>query len=100
MPIQPTALSSAVTKTLSRTAALINLSGPHLARSESCELAALDNCSELEKIFSIALQEPFQCERGGARISHHLWVPATKKIFVSAEGLEYHTPCGCPKPMA
>jgi len=79
MPIHPTALSKAVTNTLSRTAVLINLYGPRLAGSKSCELAALDICSELAKIFSSSSLEPFQCERGGARISHPLWMPETKK---------------------
>lgn len=100
MPIQLTALSSAVTNTLSRTAALIDLYGPRLAGSECCELAALDICSKLEKICSSASLEPFQCERGGVRMSHPLWVPETKKIFVSAVGFGCHTLCGCPKPMA
>jgi hypothetical protein len=50
MPIQPTALSKAVMNTLSRAAALIDLYGPRLAGSRSCELAAKDICSDLAQI--------------------------------------------------
>jgi hypothetical protein len=80
MPIQPTVLSQAVTYALSRTATLIDLYGPRLAGSECCELAPLDICSKLEKICSSASLKPFQCERGGVRMSHPLWVPETNGL--------------------
>jgi hypothetical protein len=64
MPIQPTALSKAVTYALSRTAVLINLSGPHLAGSKRCALAAKDICSDLSQICGKASLEQFETHTG------------------------------------
>ena len=47
MPIHPITLTQAVNNTLSRTSALIDLYGPRLAGSKSCELAAEDICFEI-----------------------------------------------------
>jgi aminopeptidase YwaD len=64
MPIHPTVLSQAVNHTLSRTAALIDLFGPRLAGSQSCELAAKAIHAELAKICGSASLEPFQTHPG------------------------------------
>jgi len=64
MPIQPTVLANAVTNTLSRTAALIDLYGPRLAGSRSCALVAKDICSDLAQICGKASLEQFETHTG------------------------------------
>ncbi len=64
MPIQPSILSQAVQNTLSRTAALIDLYGPRLAGSRSCELAARDIYSDFIQGCGNCTFETFQTHPG------------------------------------
>ena len=64
MPIHPDILSRAVKNTLSRTAELIDLYGPRLAGSKSCEQAAKDICADFTRVCGNASLEPFQTHPG------------------------------------
>jgi hypothetical protein len=91
MTIHPDILSQAVRNTLSRTAALIDLYGPRLAGSRSCELAAKEIYADLVSICGHCSLETFQTHPGAFmnfyKVNTLIFIGGLAAIYLNLAGL-------------